>query len=333
MQPQLAEEIPTTLPLDLRTGAAQIHGGITIIPILAAAPALADYITLGTAQPLGFTIEEVDAAGHVPELLVHNPLHTQVMLYDGEEVVGAKQNRMLEATILVAAGSTQKIPVACVEAGRWARISDDFTASDRVSHPESRRRKSFDLESAPLSLGVSQGTVWDEIEERIEERSLHSNTRALADVHEVERPRIDAIEASFPLVADQCGAILALDGTLCLDYVSRCDAWEALWPKIRRGYLLDGLRHLEDLPASPELIARFVDNISHAPRTQRPSPGLGLDQRLRGAAVTGSGLMLADELLQLSAFSRNGQSGHTDFGDVIIPTRETRITRPSRRRN
>jgi hypothetical protein len=90
------------------------------------------------------------------------------MLYDGEEVVGAKQNRMLEATILVAAGSTQKIPVACVEAGRWARISDDFTASDRVSHPESRRRKSFDLESAPLSLGMSQGTVWDEIEERIE---------------------------------------------------------------------------------------------------------------------------------------------------------------------
>ena len=333
MQPQLAEEIPTTLPLVLRTGTAQIHGGITIIPILAAAPALADYITLGTAQPLGFTIEEVDTAGHVPELLVHNPLDTQVMLYDGEEVVGAKQNRMLEATILVAAGSTQKIPVACVEAGRWARVSNDFTASDRVSHPESRRRKSFDLESAPLSLGVSQGTVWDEIEERLDERSLHSSTRALADVHAAERPRIDALEAAFPRVGDQCGAILALDGTFCLDYVSRSDAWEALWPKIRRGYLLDGLRHLEDLPSSPELIARFVANVSHTPRTQRPSPGLGLDQRLHGLSVTGSGLMLDDELLQLSAFSRSGQNDHSDFGDVIIPTRETRITQPSRRRN
>lgn len=333
MQPQLAEEIPTTLPLVLRTGTAQIHGGITIIPILAAAPALADYITLGTAQPLGFTIEEVDAAGHVPELLVHNPLDTQVMLYDGEEVVGAKQNRMLEATILVAAGSTQKIPVACVEAGRWARVSNDFTASDRVSHPESRRRKSFDLESAPLSLGVSQGTVWNEIEERLDERSLHSSTRALADVHAAERPRIDALEAAFPRVGDQCGAILALDGTFCLDYVSRSDAWEALWPKIRRGYLLDGLRHLEDLPSSPELIARFVANVSHTPRTQRPSPGLGLDQRLHGLSVTGSGLMLDDELLQLSAFSRSGQNDHSDFGDVIIPTRETRITQPSRRRN
>ena len=152
-------------------------------------------------------------------------------------------------------------------------------------------------------------------------------------MHEVERPRIDAIETAFPLVAEQCGAILALDGTLCLDYVSRCDAWEALWPKIRRGYLLDGLRHLEDLPAPPELIARFVDNVSHAPRSQRPSPGLGLDQRLHGATVTGSGLMLNDELLQLSAFSRGAQSGHSRAGDVMITTRETRITRPSRRRN
>jgi hypothetical protein len=331
MQPLLVDEISATLPLNLRTGAAQIHRGITIIPIFAATPARADYITLGSAQPLGFTIDEVDAAGHVPELLVHNPLDTQVMLYDGEEVVGAKQNRMLEATILVAARSTQKIPVACVEAGRWLRISNDFTASDRVSHPESRRRKSYDLESAPLSLGMSQGTVWDEIEERIEERSLDSNTRALADVHDVERPRIDALEATFPLVAHQCGAILALDGTLCLDYVSRCDAWEALWPKIRRGYLLDGLRHIDDLPTSPELIARFVENVCHAPRTERPSPGLGLDQRLHGATVTGSGLVLDDELLQLSAFSRTGQSDHPAFGDVILTTHDTRITQPSRR--
>ena len=61
--------------------------------------------------------------------------------------------------------------------------------------------------------------------------------------------------------------------------------------------------------------------------------GLGLDQRLHGLSVTGSGLMLDDELLQLSAFSRSGQNDHSDFGDVIIPTRETRITRPSRRRN
>jgi hypothetical protein len=35
----------------------------------------------------------------------------------------------------------------------------------------------------------------------------------------------------------------------------------------------------------------------------RPSEGLGEDRRLEGAGFLGSGLALADEVLQLSAFS------------------------------
>ena len=311
-------------PLNLTTGNASYHGGITIIPLLASEPPRAGYITLAEAITLGFQVSEVSAGGHVPQLLVQNPLDQQVLLYDGEEVIGAKQNRILEATILVAAGLSQQIPVACVEAGRWSRISDDFSASDRVSHPESRRRKSRDLESAPLAVGHAQSTVWSEIDERINERSLHSSTRALADVHEAERPNIDAIEEEFQLVENQCGAVLAIGNTLCLDYVSRPDAWEALWPKIRRGYLLDGLRYLTDEPTAPARIAAFVEAVAASPRSQRPSPGLGLDQRLHGTTVTGSGLALNGEVLQLSAYSRGtqGQRGSDD----------RRISRPSARR-
>ena len=325
----LVEETPIAVPITLRTGAAQVHRGITIVPILSGALPQEQYITLAEALSFGFRISEVDANGHVPELLVQNPLDKQVLLYDGEEIVGAKQNRMLEATILVAAGLTQKIPVACVEAGRWHRTSNDFAASDRVSHHEIRRRKSRSLESAPLAFGISQSTVWSEIDERIDEHSLVSETSALADVHEAERPRIDAIEGVFPLIDGQCGAVLALGDTYCLDYVSRPDAWTALWPKIRRGYLLDGLRHIEDAPTASEMIARFIDNVTTAPRSQRPSPGLGLglEQRLHGDTATrrhgdtisGSGLALNDELLQLSAYSRDDQSGV--FGEQT-PTSE-----------
>ena len=42
--------------------------------------------------------------GDVPELAVSNPLPDDVLLYDGAEVVGAKQNRILNVSVLVAAG-------------------------------------------------------------------------------------------------------------------------------------------------------------------------------------------------------------------------------------
>ena len=76
-------------------------------------------MTLEEALALGFRITEVDAAGSVPELIAFNPLDTPVLLYDGEELLGAKQNRILNVTVLVAPKSETKIPVSCVEQGRW----------------------------------------------------------------------------------------------------------------------------------------------------------------------------------------------------------------------
>ncbi len=307
---------------ELRLGVPQVRGGITIVPLLAAALPQRTYITLDQAMPLGFTVEEVDAHGHVPELLVRNPLTTDVLLYDGEEVVGAKQNRVLEASILVAAGATQKIPVACVEAGRWHDSGLDFAPADRVAHPESRRRKAADLEHAPLAHGVAQSTVWAEIDERLHTSAVFSPTSALSDVHEAERPRIDDLADDFALVDGQCGAILALGDQLCLDLVSRPEVWTQLWPKLRRGYLLDGVRHLHDTPTAAELIARFADAVEAAPSSSRPSPGLGEDVRLHGTTVSGSCLVVDGETIQLSAYSRDQRTDGID---------RTRIARPSRR--
>jgi hypothetical protein len=306
----------------LRLGVPQTHGGITIVPLLVTALPQRAYITLDEAMPLGFTIEEVDVHGHVPQLLVRNPLTTDVLLYDGEEVVGAKQNRVLEASILVAASTTQKIPVACVEAGRWHDSGQAFAAADRVAHPESRRRKAGDLEHAPLSAGIAQQTVWAEIDERLHTSSIESRTSALSDVHDAERSRIDGLAEAFALVDGQCGAILALGDRLCLDLVSRPEAWTRLWPKLRRGYLLDGIGHRHDEPTANELIARFADAVASAPASSRPSPGLGEDVRLHGTTVSGASLVVDGEVIQQSAYSRD---------DRIMGREAARIVPPSRR--
>ena len=76
------------------------HRGIVIAPLFPRNDPRAEYLTLEEALPLGFRITEIDAAGSVPELLAFNPLETPVLLYDGEELLGAKQNRILNVTAL-----------------------------------------------------------------------------------------------------------------------------------------------------------------------------------------------------------------------------------------
>src|SRR5213075_2376763 len=99
------------------------HRGVAIAPLFPRQQPVTEYLTLEDALPLGFRVEEVDAAGRVPELVVHNPLEANVLLYDGEELLGAKQNRILNVSVLVEAQSAIRIPVSCVEEGRWAARS------------------------------------------------------------------------------------------------------------------------------------------------------------------------------------------------------------------
>jgi len=51
----------------------------------------------------------------VPELKVTNLTGKHVLILDGEAVAGAKQNRVLNTTILIGAGTSLVIPVSCTD--------------------------------------------------------------------------------------------------------------------------------------------------------------------------------------------------------------------------
>ena len=110
---------------------------------------------------------------------------------------------------------------------------------------------------------------------------------------------------------------------MCLDAVSRPDAFERLWPKLRAGYLLDALEHLDGKPVSPAAIPMIFYAAQQAEWSRQPSAGLGEDIRVSGERVLGSGLELEGEVIQLSVFMGSERRNRDTFG---------RIARPSRRR-
>ena len=297
------------------------HRGVVIAPLFPRNNPKADYLTLEDALPLGFRITEVDTAGSVPELLALNPLDKPVLLYDGEELLGAKQNRILNVTVLVAARSETRIPVSCVEQGRWHARTAAFGAAPHAAYPDLRRRKAEQLSAEPLARGVAQAAVWDEVAAKAGRHGVQSPTGAAADIYSSRERDLENLRRAYPLAPGQSGTLFALgDERICLDYLSRPTAFARLYPKLLDGYLLDALEHLDRKHGSHECLTAFVASAASAPDRRSPSAGLGQDVRLAGAGVVGSGLVLDEELLQLSAFTTDGD-----------PTR-TRVARPSRRR-
>src|SRR5665647_2578011 len=119
----------------LRLGAAMSDGSLCILPLRSTAEVKSRYVLLGQAISRGtLTITEVSEAGSVPYLQAINKGPWPVLIFDGEELVGAKQNRITNATILVGVGKTI-LPVSCVERGRWSHRSQTFDAGSYASHP------------------------------------------------------------------------------------------------------------------------------------------------------------------------------------------------------
>ncbi|GIU94944.1 MAG: hypothetical protein KatS3mg012_1401 [Gaiellaceae bacterium] len=245
------------------------HRGIVVTPLFPRRDPVAAYLTLDEAPGRGLRATEVDEAATVPELVVRNPLDERVLLYDGEELVGAKQNRTLNVSVLVEQKTTLRIPVSCVEQGRWRRDTRDFEAAPHISNSRLRHRKAEALAARPLARGVAQGEVWDEVRQLSMRMSVDSPTGAAADVHRAHAHDVRALEDAFPAEPGQCGAILGLDEDLCLDLVSRPDAFARLWPKLRAGYLLDALdraaRPSGDDPVGDRVLPRGRPRGAHDP--------------------------------------------------------------------
>jgi len=113
-------------------GSPVSHGGMTVFPVFA--PPVAEeheYLTMSEAmEDLGVLhITEISEAGDVPELMAVNNGKGAILMIDGELLVGAKQDRVVNTTILLPPESKTVIPVSCTEHGRWNYTSREFQST------------------------------------------------------------------------------------------------------------------------------------------------------------------------------------------------------------
>src|SRR4029079_18006030 len=125
------------------------------------------------------------------------------------------------------AQSKLRVPVSCVEVGRWdgSRHNEDFSASPQAAYPELRREKHRHVGErvgAGMEARADQGEVWNDIARKSARMGVRSETGAMHDVYEARRGRLRELSGAVSRREGQLGALVAIGGRFAvLDYVGR----------------------------------------------------------------------------------------------------------------
>ena len=307
------------------------HANLTLAPLQGGGRQHLDYMLAAEAIAAGsLAITEVNEAGHVPELLAVNNGLKLVLLLDGEELVGAKQNRILNTTVLLPPKSRTKIPVSCVEQGRWRHVSREFSAG--AHSPSSLRgRNSRGVTASLRSWGraeSNQGEVWDQVAECVADAAVSAPTMAMHEVVEQRRESLDAYVDALPYPAGALGVMAAINGQfVAADVFDQPATLERVWRRLVAGYAIDALGRQKDKPVSFSAKAAGVllEHVGQIPCTACPTVGLGEDWRFDAPDIVGKALVLESVCAHLSAFPN-------DFGQERQAGYDSRIMPPSHRR-
>lgn len=330
------ETITKTLG-ELRIGEPVRFRNLAMFPLFGPSRAEPGYLTLDEALAAR-TVEvtEVSDAGSVPELLFVNRGDTPVFLMDGEELVGAKQNRVLNISILADAHSSLKIPVSCVEAGRWNHVSRKFQASPRAHFAEGRARRNQQVsEMLPCfrKPRADQGEIWRTIHDKAERLSARSATGAMSDIYEKVSIHVEDFVRELKAAGGQAGALFALGGSVSgLDLFDSTDTLEKLLPKLVRSYALDAIDSLvmgagDGEAPGMDAAGAFISTAARARWDQYPAAGMGTDARLSAEGMAGGALCALARLIHVCAFSLHTANS---FGGQR--TARARVARSSSRR-
>jgi hypothetical protein len=276
------------------------------------------YLTLEQAIESGvLTVTEVDDAGNVNRLKLTNEGSKPILLIEGEELRGAKQNRIVNASFLIAGKTTTTIPVSCVEERRWQYDSPKFSAGKKVMHASLRREAQSSL-CHSLSSGSGhrsdQSRIWANISEKSQRMKVESPTMAMADVFDHFEDKLSVFNEAFDPVEDQVGALFAIDGTVVgMECFASGETFKSFFEKLINSYAMDAIESEAKAAPSvpPSKAAAFVASLRKADGMRHPRVSLGATVSFQSRIALGTALVDDDAVLHLSAFKKaKGSNGN-----------------------
>ncbi len=298
--------------------------GLVVIALGATADAASPaYLTLAeAAQTDKLDVHEL-GGGTVPTVAVETK-DQPVVIFGGDTIVGGKQNRIVNVTIWLAAMATTKIPVTCLEHGRWDAGTEmrfasgpkaDLGLRSMMNRQVHARARAMAEVGAPMPAearyAADQGRVWDEVERKHERASTSSRTGALHDLYAREAVDMAGLLGAFPYPEDAVGAAIGIGGRLvALELYDAPATARKLWPRLVEGAVRAHLDHrrLVAVGGAPVPKHRYPDRealgrmlgrvkLAQVDALESPAVGEGMDVRFETDRITGAALIRDDTVV------------------------------------
>lgn len=296
----------------LALGAPQLYRNLALFPLVATDDSPPDYVLLDEALARGLArVTEVSAAGSVPELAFENASARKILLVDGDELSGARQNRVLNLSILVGGGRKVVIPVSCVEQGRWAYRKGpqaaDFQAAERSLFASARARKMARVSESLRRSGErasDQGEIWADVACKVSFLRAEAPTGAMADAYAAASGAMQDYLGAFHVVPLQRGAVVAVDGRVAgLEVFDSAAVFARYLPKLVRSYAMDAIETAggPGLAPTEAAVKAFIEDMQAAVTERFAALGEGEDIRLSGSGLAGGALTEGGRVVHLAA--------------------------------
>jgi hypothetical protein len=304
------------------------YGKVRLYPLRLRSASNLEYLTIGDSGSEGLvSVEEISASGSVPELRVHNRAKCRLLIPEGSTLIGAKQNRVVNLSVLLAPESTTVIPVSCVERGRWRFVTPHFAAAGFADSPlraKMCKRATKSLEETG-KVHVDQAEVWSHVDGMLGGANAYSSTAAYHALYEKWQPELADYEAQLRLPENTCGVAVEIDDRLeAVDLFDKPNTLHALWPRLVSSYLLAALR-----PGTPHGkktdLKTFLQRVLSSAGNCHESVGVGTTIRLTSDEAVAAALVCEGQLVHLSAFA-NGVTSPARGEPAVSPTGENKPT-------
>lgn len=188
-------------------------------------------------------VKEINYAGSVTEIFIKNKSKNFILIPQGETLIGAKQNRIVNTSILVEPDCETKIPVSCIERGRWHYNKPDFKPANEMIAYKLRKHASkylyFNMRDED-SFESDQSKIWDFIDSDFRKDEIDSPTSSYTDYMELKlnSKEIDISKIELPSGINGFATFFG-DKIFSLEYFSNSDFFNETKDRLLKAILVD----------------------------------------------------------------------------------------------